>query len=248
MVDAQEFQKLAGSFGRASGEYERGRPGYPDPAVEWLIPTDARDVLDLGAGTGKFTRSLAARGLSVVAVDPSDQMLAALTEASPDIVALVGTAEQIPLGGDSVDGVTVAQAWHWVDPERAVPEVARVLRPGGQLGLVWNQRDERVDWVQRLATIIHEDGSAETLAGSIVVGPPFGPIEAAEFLWQKPMDRPEMHAMIASRSVFITAEPTHQEQILTAVDELLDTHPDLVGRDVFAMPYRTFVFRTRLAG
>ena len=97
-----------------------------------------------------------------------------------------------------------------------------------------------------LATIIHEDGSAETLADSIVVGDPFGPIEAAEFLWQKPMDRPEMHAMIASRSVFITAEPTHQRQILAAVDELLDTHPDLTGRDVFAMPYRTFVFRTRL--
>ncbi len=116
-----------------------------------LAPTggwDARDVLDLGAGTGKLTTRLVERGLDVIAVDPIAEMLDVLRATLPDTPALLGTAEQIPLRDNSVDAVLVAQAWHWFDPERAVAEVARVLRPGGRLGLVWNIRDERLGWVK----------------------------------------------------------------------------------------------------
>src|SRR4051794_1947800 len=148
MVKANADQ--AASFGLAAREYERGRPGYPEAALDWLLPPDARDVVDLGAGTGKLTRQLAGRNLHVVAVEPSDGMRAELARALPDATALPGAAERIPLPDASADAVLVAQAWHWVDAEAAVPEVVRVLRPGGRLGLLWNLRDETVDWVAAL--------------------------------------------------------------------------------------------------
>ena len=131
-----ERQRQAASFGAAAEAYERGRPEYPPAALDWLLPAGARDVLDLGAGTGKLTRQLVARGLNVVAVDPSGGMLEQLRAAVPGVPAMIGRAEEIPLQDGVVDAVLVAQAWHWVDPERAPREVARVLRPGGRLGLV----------------------------------------------------------------------------------------------------------------
>ena len=151
-------QQRSLSFGAEAAAYERGRPSYPPEAIDWLLPSGARDVLDLGAGTGKLTTRLVERGLDVVAVDPIPEMLELLSTSLPDTPALLGTAEEIPLPDDSVDAVLVAQAWHWFDTERAVKEVARVLRPGGRLGLVWNARDERLGWVKDLGRIIgHED-------------------------------------------------------------------------------------------
>ena len=144
MDDATSKARHATSFGAATRAYERGRPSYPAEALDWLLPDGARRVLDLGAGTGKLTRDLAARGLDVVAVDPSAGMRAELGRVLPDIPVLAGSAEHIPLDAGSVDAVLVAQAWHWVDPKAAVPEIARVLKPGGRLGLLWNVRVEPV--------------------------------------------------------------------------------------------------------
>ncbi|EUA91115.1 methyltransferase domain protein [Mycobacterium ulcerans str. Harvey] len=109
------------SFGSAAAAYERGRPSYPPEAIDWLLPAGARDVLDLGAGTGKLTTRLVERGLDVVAVDPIPEMLEVLRASLPRTLALLGTAEEIPLEDNSVDAVLVAQAWHWVDPARAIP-------------------------------------------------------------------------------------------------------------------------------
>ncbi len=120
------------SFGAAAVTYERARPSYPDEAIDWLLPPGARRVLDLGAGTGKLTRGLRDRGLDVVAVEPSAGMRDQLARVLPGVRALAGTAERIPLAGHAVDAVLVAQAWHWVDPARAVPEAARVLAAGGR--------------------------------------------------------------------------------------------------------------------
>ena len=120
------------SFGSAAAAYERGRPSYPPEAIDWLLPAGALKVLDLGAGTGKLTTRLVERGLDVVAVDPIPDMLERLRASLPDTLALEGTAEEIPLEDNSVDAVLVAQAWHWVDPQRAVPEIARVLRQIGR--------------------------------------------------------------------------------------------------------------------
>lgn len=133
-------------FARSAGAYERGRPGYPDDAVDRLVAAlPGRQVLDLAAGTGKLTRALAARGLDVVAIEPLAEMRAAI--GSPARV-LAGTAEAIALPGASVDGVTVAQAFHWFDGDRALAEIHRVLRPDGVLALIWNRR-RIADPVQR---------------------------------------------------------------------------------------------------
>jgi SAM-dependent methyltransferase len=231
----------ARSFGAAADIYERARPGYPDAAVDWLLPEGARTVLDLGAGTGKLTRSLAARELEVVAVEPIAEMRAGLAAALPGVRALEGTAEAIPLGDDSVDAITVAQAWHWVDPERATAEAARVLRPGGTLGLIWNRRDERVDWVARLGQVMGS-GDAELIEmEGIEIGPPFGPTETFVTDWERPMDVDLLVEMAASRSYVITATTRRRKEILDGVRRVVESDPHL-GTE-FDFPYRTYCFR-----
>ncbi|WP_099344067.1 MULTISPECIES: class I SAM-dependent methyltransferase [unclassified Actinoplanes] len=224
----------ATSFGSAAGTYERGRPPYPEPALDYLLPGGRARVLDLGAGTGKLTRQILARGLDVVAVDPSEGMLAELRRTVPDVPAHPGTAERIPLPDASVDVVLVAQAWHWIDPARAVPEIARVLTPGGRLGLIWNLRDERTDWVHRLGTIIGHEAPRGT-----TMGPPFGPVTTATFGWTHPVRAGELLDLVASRSRQILLPADERAAVLAQVRQLTATHPALLGRDSYAFPYVT---------
>jgi SAM-dependent methyltransferase len=133
--------RSAHGFDSAADVYDRIRPGYTREAVEWLVDTLAADViLDLAAGSGKLTQELTPHA-RVIAVDPSEPMLARLRERAPEAQALVGTAEAIPLGDAAVDAVVVAQAFHWFDHDAALAEIHRVMRPGGRLALVWNRRD-----------------------------------------------------------------------------------------------------------
>ncbi|MCU1575844.1 MAG: methyltransferase [Leifsonia sp.] len=235
----------AASFDRAADVYERARPEYPVEAVDWLLPAGARTVLDLGAGTGKLTRALAARGLDVYAVDPSPRMLDQLRAAIPGAIVHEGTAEDIPLADASVDAVLVAQAWHWVDQDVSLPSVARVLKPGGTLGLVWNIRDETVPWVARLTEITHPAESETFLENGTIQRDGFGEIESARFEWSSEFTRDELLNLVRSRSYFITADEAEQTSILAGVNGLLDTDPDLVGRDSWTMPYVTHAFRMR---
>ncbi|ANY07058.1 class I SAM-dependent methyltransferase [Pseudonocardia sp. HH130630-07] len=143
----------ARSFGAAAREYERFRPGYPDAAVGFALG-DAGGagsrVLDLGAGTGKLTASLLARGLSVTAVEPDPEMLAVLRGRFPGLDAVPGAAERIPLPDGSVDAVVAGQAVHWFDPERSAAEIVRVLRPGGTFAGLWNGADGEIGWIAGL--------------------------------------------------------------------------------------------------
>jgi ubiquinone/menaquinone biosynthesis C-methylase UbiE len=238
--------EMAGSFDRAAEVYDRARPEYPSEAIDWMLPADAKTVLDLGAGTGKLTRALAARGLEVIAVDPSPQMLAQLSASLPDAAVHVGTAEDIPLADASVDAVVVAQAWHWVDEDRGLPSVARVLKPGGTLSLIWNIRDESVPWVARLTEAIHPANAEIYLRVPKIKNDGFGPIERAAFTWSMEFSREKLLELARSRSYFITATDTEQRQILDDVNALLDTDPDLAGGEPWSMPYVTRVFRMRL--
>lgn len=236
----------AASFDDAADVYERARPGYPPDAVDWLLASTPEEVLDLGAGTGKLTRALVERVAVVHAVDPSPNMLAELRRSVPSARTAVGTAEQIPLPDASVDAVVAAQAWHWVDPERAVPEVRRVLRPGGVLGLIWNVRDESVPWVAELGSIITQSAAERFVEQRDGVPAQLGQVEHRTSTWERPFDRQGLLDLVRSRSYIITAAPAKREAILERVNTLLDTHPDLTDPTAWRMPYRTEAFRITL--
>lgn len=242
MTDAAADRSL--SFGAEAAAYERGRPSYPPEAIDWLLPDGARDVLDLGAGTGKLTTRLVERGLNVVAVDPIAEMLEVLSASLPQTPALLGTAEDIPLPDDSVDAVLVAQAWHWVDPARAIPEVARVLRPGGRLGLVWNTRDERLGWVKDLGKILGHDD--DPFSEKVTLPAPFTDVERHQVEWTNYLTPQAVIDLVASRSYCITSPAEVRTRTLVQVRELLATHPALAQSTGVALPYITVCIRATL--
>jgi SAM-dependent methyltransferase len=238
----------AASFGAAAATYDRGRPGYPEEAVAWLVPPGARRVLDLGAGTGQLTRQLAARGLEVTAVEPSEGMRDQLARSLPSVRVLHGWAEDIPLSDRSVDAVVMAQAWHWVDVKRAVPEVARVLAPAGRLGLIWNIRDEQVSWVAELGRIMHRGSEQDMFSTNPPVGPPFGPIERHDISWINPVTLQTLLDLVRSRSYVITMAPEERESVLARVRDLAARHPELAGRPSIGLPYITRCSRATRGG
>jgi len=135
------------SFGAIAGDYDRVRPAPARQAVDWLLPDRPDVVVDLGAGTGLLTRAVAAIASHVIAVEPDDRMRAVLADRSPGVEVLAGRGEAIPLPDASANAVLVSSAWHWMDPARAVPEIARVLRDGGRFGVMWTGR-ERTPWLR----------------------------------------------------------------------------------------------------
>jgi len=246
MAERRDKALHAASFDSVAAVYEASRPGYPARVVDWLVPADATRIADIGAGTGKFTRLLQAPGREVVAVDPSPHMLQVVRDTLPGVDAREGAAEQIPLSDGSVDLVTFAQAWHWVDVARASAEVARVLVQGGTLGLAWNLRDERVDWVRELGVAMHADGDQFTDdVGTPNVAEPFGLPESAQFAWSAPYSRKEMLDLVRSRSYFAVMSASEQAETLAAVSELLTSHPQTRDRDSVDFPYVTLCFRYR---
>jgi SAM-dependent methyltransferase len=238
-------------FTNEAATYARGRPDYPAELQGWLRETlklgpDAR-VADVGAGTGKFCRLLLATGADVTAVEP----LAPMREQAARIAGLRvldGTAQQIPLPGASLDAVVCAQAFHWFSSRESLDEFARVLAPGGKLGLVWNVRDESVDWVHRITGIItpHEGDAPRYYKGEwrdAFPHPGFGPLELSVFGYEH-TGPPQQVILdrIMSVSFIASLAPGPREHVRTQLQELVDTHPALRGRDVVTLPYRTEAF------
>lgn len=234
-MDGQRWRERAGSFGAAAVVYDRSRPGYPVEAVRFALPDGARRVLDLGAGTGKLTQVLLDLGLDVVAVEPSEQMREMLPARCE---ALDGTAEALPLADASVDAVLVGEAFHWFDRDRALAEIARVLRPGGTLGLLWNVRDESVQWVRT----VWEAFDAERYED--VTTPPFASVdglsalEHGDFFNNQSLDEDMLVDLVASRSAVITLPEDDRVSLLKRVRALAP--PD----EPFDLPYRTHTWRS----
>jgi SAM-dependent methyltransferase len=225
---------------------------YPFAAVRRLVrelrikPESA--VLDLAAGTGKLTRLLAQLGADVVAVEPVGEMRERLVETVPGVRALAGTAEAIPLEDESVEAVTVGQAFHWFDGDAALAEIHRVLRPGKRLGMIWNVKDESVDWVRLLAEIVEPyRGSAPRVASgswkeAFERTELFTPIERARFAFVHELDVDTVVARVTSISFIAALDFRVRERIVEQVRELVATHPDTRGREVFPLRYRTGVY------
>jgi SAM-dependent methyltransferase len=203
-------------------------------------------VVDLAAGTGKLTEVLVAAGADVVAVEPLANMRAELERALPSVRALDGAAERIPLPDGSADAVLVGQAFHWFDEGPALAEIARVLVPGGALGLVWNLRDDRVPWVAELTRVML--GAGDVLTGSHGVARPFASdlftaAEGREFPNAVEFDRGRLREWASSTSRIAVLPRTERERVLEEVVRLADEHPALAGRRTFDMPFVAVVVR-----
>jgi ubiquinone/menaquinone biosynthesis C-methylase UbiE len=255
-------ERFAKAFDDAAQEYERGRPGYPEEAIE----TIAREldlgagsiVLDLAAGTGKLTRSLTGRFREVVAVEPLAEMRAQLTRQVPGVEILDGSAESIPLDDGSVDAIFVAQAFHWFDGRRSLTEFKRVLRPTGGLALLWNTtpwETRETPWFAAVDDLLEErrvdlDTLRRNASGrwmeAFVDEHDFGPLADATFDNPQRASRTEFVDSLASRSYIAVLEPDERAAVLAGLEQLLDRPDAPVEGNQVSIPMRTHCFWTRL--
>jgi len=257
-------EEKATSFGTVAESYDRVRPGPSAEALDWLVPAECEVAVDLAAGTGLFTRALLGRVPEVVAVEPDARMRTVLAQQSPQVRVLEGWGEAIPLPDGCADAVFVSTAWHWLDPDRAVPEIARVLRPGGRLGVVWTSRDRREDWVAELdlLRLLPADGrpragAARTLGEvrahlerehsvALADGAEFGTAEAASFGFARPLPVDDVVEWLATNSSFITASAADRVAGLERFRAALLRRTG--GAGVIEMPMRSWCWRAERAG
>lgn len=241
----------ATSFGQVAGDYDRVRPGPPDEALDWLVPRDCGVAVDIAAGTGLFTRALYRRVTQVIAVEPDNRMRTVLAARSPGVRAVAGRGEAIPVPDASADAVFVSSAWHWLDPGRAVPEIARVLRNGGRLGVIWTSRDRRADWVAGLdmprdphAVRPGEDAGSQLRGRHEVTLPenaPFGNIASVSFAFTRTMTVGDAVAWLATYSGMITAPVGERAARLARAREVLLRRAD--GNGMVEIPVRSACWR-----
>ncbi len=247
MMD-DDLSRLSRSFGPVAEAYDRGRPDFPAPAAAWLVGRDAATVLELGAGTGKLTRQLVSLGHDVHATDPDPDMLGILQRHLPDVPTSVSGAEEIPLPDSSVDVVVAGQAFHWFEHERALPEIARVLRPGGSVAIAWNAHDPRIPWVRKLWRILGErkDLAARTeeSAQALVDSELFGVVEETSFAFWQEVNRESIVDLVSSRSYVATLDADARDALMADVVELYEDYGR--GMDGMRVPYTCDCFRATL--
>jgi SAM-dependent methyltransferase len=232
--------------------YEKFRPEYPEAAVDVLVRelgvARGRIVVDVGAGTGKLTRALARTGATVIAVEPLAQMRERLAESVPLAVPFEGTAERMALKDGSAHAITVAQAFHWFDGDRALAEFHRVLVPGGRLGLIWNVRDRRVGWVAAFDALVdavdpdrpdHQTGRWRAAFDRTTL---FGPLRERDVEHSQTLTPAEIPERAATVSSIASLPDAERERVLDRFRELASAHPDLGGRRTVALPYVTKVY------
>jgi ubiquinone/menaquinone biosynthesis C-methylase UbiE len=230
-------------------DYEAARPSYPPDAVAWFVAQlgigPGRTVADLAAGTGKLTRLLRGTGATLLAVEPVAGMREAFRSLLPDVPLVACTTERLALRPDALDAVTVAQAWHWFDHDRAIAELRRTLRIGGRAGLVWNARERHEPWVDAVWDVVdrvekhapwrdHDNWKDSAFRAM----PGFGPLVTAEFHHRQPVTPADVLRRISSVSHVAVLPAVQQQAVLDEVRAILDGHPDTAGRTDLAIPYR----------
>jgi SAM-dependent methyltransferase len=242
-----ERVRHARSFAAVAGEYQRGRPGYPRAAIDWVLGDDPLDVLDVGAGTGKLTEALAAAGHRVIAVEPLPEMRAVLESSVPGVRVLEGIAETLPLADASVDVVVVGAAFHWFDHEKALAEITRVLRAPGALAMLGNSFDASVEWQAELREIL----------GPATLGRPghwpepellrrsFREVDDEEFPHAQPITLEQLRDYATSRSGFAVLPEATRAQRLDEIDRLWARTPALSGARRAVLRWITVVRRCR---
>ncbi|WP_088346107.1 MULTISPECIES: class I SAM-dependent methyltransferase [Rhodomicrobium] len=238
--------------------FARGRPDYPEAAEDWLrvdlgIGEGSR-ALDLGSGTGKFLPRLLATGADVLAVEPLGEMRRHLTARFPDVEAVAGTAQAIPLPDGSVDAVICAQCFHLFATSQALSEIRRVLKPGGALGLIWNIRDARVPWVAEIIEIMAPYDTWppgwEAMAwrkAFPAVG--FGPLAERQF---QNLHKGPPETVIVDRVLSVSAiaelPPAERESVVAQLRALIARTPELAGRPQVSFPNVTYAYGCPVSG
>jgi SAM-dependent methyltransferase len=233
-VTDRETRRL--SFGSVATDYDRYRPSPPPQALDWLLPAGVPVVLDLAAGTGAVTRELVARAQRIIAVEPDERMRAVLTARCPAAEVLAGCGEDIPLPDASVDTVVISAAWHWLNPDHAVPEITRVLRVGGVLGVIWTSRDARVSWVAQFNQLARESREADRRPAGASAGgrrrevtfPPGTPMSGVEehtVEYSLPMTKDKLVGLLGTYSGVITLDPGRRADFSRRVRAFLDAQP-----------------------
>jgi len=256
VTDTDEWARRRSSFGAVAASYAERRPDYPADAVRWCVAPAGRDigslrVLDLGAGTGKLTAQLVRLGADVTAVEPDPAMLGELRRGLPSVRSRPGSAEEIPLPDASVDAVLCGQAMHWFDLSRALPEIARVLVPGGTLGGLWNSDDDRIAWVAGLQDAA-EGAASPSLSrrrseavsfGSEQFGPAlFTPTERAEFANSQRLTADTLVELVGTHSRVLVMTPRERARVLAAIRAYLASRPETAAGE-FDLPMVTSVIR-----
>jgi SAM-dependent methyltransferase len=249
VVAVTDRQERAMSFGAIAEDYDGLRPQAPQHAVDWLVPPGCGVAVDVGAGTGLFTRTLVEKAAQVIAVEPDARMRKVLAARSPGVRVVDGSGESIPLPDAAADAVFVSSAWHWMDPERAVPEIGRVLRDGGRFGLIWTSRDREVDWVRNLDRLPGE-GPPEAESADrfrrrldVVLPEPaiFHNVARETFRFVRTMAIENIVAMVGTYSRVIVASPDDRAQRLSHARAALQAR--FPGADVIDVPMRAWCWR-----
>lgn len=224
--------------------YDRARPSYPDAAATWLTGGAAARgslVLELGAGTGKLTEVLVRGGQELVVTEPLPDMVRRLRDRLP-VSPVVATAERIPMSLRSVDTVVCGQSFHWFDHDIALEEIAQVLRPGGQLSLVWNRYDTDIPWVRRFQDLIAPDfGDVDDAVRPLMETPYFGFVDRATFRFWQPHTAATLADLTRSVSYFSTLDERRQRDLLAKVDDLYASYGR--GHDGMQLPYVTHCYK-----
>ncbi len=260
-----EKAERAASFGGVASHYARYRSGPPADAVDWILPERAATVVDLGAGTGALSRLLVGRANEVVAIEPDDRMRAVLAEAVPQVRALAGRGESIPLPDANADAVIASSSWHWMDPLPTLTEVARVLVPGGTLAAIWSGPDLASPFLAQARAVLGAVGPAadesEAELARLVDGPPdtaqvlaippgvpFDQPEQTVFTWDVALDADELIGLLGTFSWVILMEDDARARLFETARRLLRDALGLAGDATVDVGYRAEVWKARRHG